>query len=231
MNSGISSLLSNSVLRKAIFDRGYFRQCSCQTISLFRLRRYSSRASATRYYDVLGITPSATHSQIKDSFYRLSKIYHPDVNKSDSAQVTFQELSQAYEVLGNKRNRKLYDRGLLNPTDLRSHHQASSNVEDATEETFSSKGAFSFKRKDPIPTGRSRVYNFDEFYQQHYGEALKRAASARENNTSEDLHRLTESTKRIHKWHVLCVCIIGLVVLTYPAFESRGKAEEIKKTP
>lgn len=64
------------------------------------------------HYDVLGITPKATQGEVKAAYYRLSMQYHPDKNQgSESAALKFREITQAYEVLGNFRLRKLYDKG------------------------------------------------------------------------------------------------------------------------
>lgn len=65
------------------------------------------------YYDVLNIPKSSTHGEIKSAYYRLSMMYHPDKNQgSESAAIKFREINQAYEVLGNFRLRRLYDKGV-----------------------------------------------------------------------------------------------------------------------
>lgn len=66
------------------------------------------------HYDVLGLTPKATQSDIKAAYYKLSMQYHPDKNKgSDDAAKKFRDITAAYEVLGTYRLRKLYDKGFL----------------------------------------------------------------------------------------------------------------------
>lgn len=124
----------------------------------------SKRHSPTYHYDVLGITPKATHKQIKAAFYRMSKTYHPDSNPDVSSTEKFHEITEAYEILGNHFSRRKYDRGLLNPTDLKSEQHASGEADDTT---FRRKN---FKGRGPIVTGRTKYYNFDEYYRQHYGE-------------------------------------------------------------
>lgn len=72
----------------------------------------TSLFSSTKYYDTLGISPSATQNDIKSAYYRLSMLYHPDKNKgSETAAQKFRDISEAYEVLGNYKTRKLYDKG------------------------------------------------------------------------------------------------------------------------
>ena len=62
------------------------------------------------YYKILEVSKSATAEEIKKSYRRLARKYHPDVNKDDpQAEKKFKELQEAHEVLGNPENRKLYD--------------------------------------------------------------------------------------------------------------------------
>lgn len=59
------------------------------------------------YYKVLGVGQSASEKEIKSNYYKLAKQYHPDVYKGSSDK--FKEVSEAYEVVGNKDKRKEYD--------------------------------------------------------------------------------------------------------------------------
>lgn len=66
----------------------------------------------TSHYDVLGLTPKATQVDVKAAYYNLSKVYHPDVNKGSSdAAEKFRDINAAYEILGNYKLRRLYDKG------------------------------------------------------------------------------------------------------------------------
>ncbi|VDQ14286.1 unnamed protein product [Trichobilharzia regenti] len=66
-------------------------------------------------YSVFELRKDATHQEIKEAFYRLSKLYHPDVTDDPNARGKFHELMRAYEVLGNPIKRNEYDRGLVHP--------------------------------------------------------------------------------------------------------------------
>ncbi|MBV8800206.1 MAG: J domain-containing protein [Alphaproteobacteria bacterium] len=63
-------------------------------------------------YTVLGVSKSASEAEIKKAFRSLAKKYHPDTKGGDaSAQKKFQEISGAYDILGDKEKRGKFDRG------------------------------------------------------------------------------------------------------------------------
>ncbi len=68
-------------------------------------------ASSKRdYYDVLGVSKSASDAEIKSAFRKKAKEFHPDLNKDDpSAADKFKEAQEAYSVLSDEGKRKSYD--------------------------------------------------------------------------------------------------------------------------
>lgn len=63
-------------------------------------------------YTVLGVSKSASESEIKSAYRRLAKRYHPDTNSGDpKAQERFAEVNAAYEIVGDKEKRRQFDRG------------------------------------------------------------------------------------------------------------------------
>ncbi|MCD7449631.1 Chaperone protein dnaJ A7A, chloroplastic [Datura stramonium] len=62
------------------------------------------------YYDVLGVSRNASKSEIKSSYRKLARSYHPDVNKEPGAEQKFKEISNAYEVLSDDEKRSIYDK-------------------------------------------------------------------------------------------------------------------------
>ncbi|ELT93451.1 hypothetical protein CAPTEDRAFT_151304 [Capitella teleta] len=61
------------------------------------------------YYKVLGVSKTADAKEIKKAYYQLAKKFHPDVAKDPGSQKKFQEISEAYEVLGDATKRQDYD--------------------------------------------------------------------------------------------------------------------------
>src|ERR1700678_339109 len=62
------------------------------------------------YYETLGVPRTASDADIKKSFRKLAREFHPDVAKDKKkAEEKFKEINEAYEVLGDPAKRKKYD--------------------------------------------------------------------------------------------------------------------------
>src|SRR5450759_1554528 len=85
------------------------------------------------YYGVLGIKKSASTDDIRKSFRKLARKYHPDVNPGDkSAEEKVKILSEANDVLSDPKKRKIYDQvGFY-----------SDNIDPATAEAYARGGGF-----------------------------------------------------------------------------------------
>lgn len=68
------------------------------------------------YYQILQIHPQATQQEIKQSYRRLAKLFHPDTHAPSANNNKIIELNRAYEILGNPQHRRRYDHELKSGT-------------------------------------------------------------------------------------------------------------------
>uniref|UniRef100_A0A8C5EIL3 J domain-containing protein n=1 Tax=Gouania willdenowi TaxID=441366 RepID=A0A8C5EIL3_GOUWI len=174
--------------------------------------------SRTAYYDILRVSPTATQSQIKTAYYKQSFIYHPDKNPSNTeATLRFSEISEAYTVLGNISLRRKYDRGILSQSDVHSAGRPSSK-----EASSRPKGPLHQQQKAHRFTqpGGKPIFDFDAFYQGHYGEQLQRekVIRARKQQMEEmqkKKQRRWSEEKRMEFAVAMAVTMGGLIILNY----------------
>ncbi|MDU2712518.1 MAG: molecular chaperone DnaJ [Streptococcus salivarius] len=63
----------------------------------------------TEYYDRLGVSKDASQDEIKRAYRKMSKKYHPDINKEPDAEEKYKEVQEAYETLSDDQKRAAYD--------------------------------------------------------------------------------------------------------------------------
>ena len=62
------------------------------------------------YYEILGVNRKSTKDEIRLSYRKLAKKYHPDTNKSEESEIMFKDITEAYDTLTNEEKRRKYDR-------------------------------------------------------------------------------------------------------------------------
>lgn len=152
--------------------------------------------SRTAYYEILKVSPSATQSQIKTAYYKQSFIYHPDKKPGNKAATQrFTEISQAYTVLGNISLRRKYDRGILSQSDIQSAGRPSSK-ETVSRSTASPQQQHQHRARRFSQAGEKTMFDFDAFYQAHYGEQLRREKDMR----ARKQHMQEQQKENFRRW-------------------------------
>ena len=90
------------------------------------------------YYTLLGLTPTATPSDLRSSYRRLALLHHPDKNpgREDESTHSFAQIQHAYQVLSDPQERAWYDR--IRTEQQREHHHTNKNSQNrwGTEEVM-----------------------------------------------------------------------------------------------
>ncbi len=97
-------------------------------------------------YETLDVSESAAADEIKKSYRRLARKYHPDINKSPEAEEKFKEINAAYEILSDKDKKRQYDQmgdsmfGGQSFSDFAGGHQGSGDLDDILRSMFGGGG-------------------------------------------------------------------------------------------
>ena len=119
-------------------------------------------AAKRDYYEVLGVSRTATEEEIRASFRKLAFKYHPDRNKASDAEDKFKEINEAYECLSDTQRRREYDQF---------GHQGAAGA-------FSGAGA---------GFGGFSGFGFDEIFETFFGASGARTAGGRRTQRGADL--------------------------------------------
>jgi curved DNA-binding protein CbpA len=217
---------SNTIRRSIKPTKCYFRHFSTSSCHLARHRK-------RQHYDVLQVRENADQKTIKSQYYRLSKLYHPDLNPgNEDAHKKFLEVNEAYAVLGSASNRRQYDM---------ENDQMSSSPSGPGIRRTSPAASWNFKPRASRNTGsssaqeqaagfkprKSENYNYNEWYARHYEAEEKRRRerlARRQQRDNEDAKVDPDSTMWSRFWR-MGVIIVGIMYLTNRARELQEKPE------
>jgi len=163
------------------------------------------------HYEALNVSKSATHKEIKDAYYRLSMIYHPDKNKgSEEAAKHFRDITSAYEILGNVRQRKLYDSG--------ANLNQNSSQFTAKKQPFETMNT----KNDIYKTNvRGRDYNFEEWSKAHYTNVFRRHYETRETHIRNKMYQ--EYATRQNSYSLLTFMVFASIFILITMYEHLKK--------
>lgn len=178
---------------------------------------HSTANQRKNYYDILKLHERADKRMIKQSYYKLSKKYHPDLNPNNKeAHVKFLEINEAYAVLGNEANKRKYD-------NERVYGNSSSSTSATGSPSYSRTGggnsytqAWRYRNRAPKYTGSASAkeqaeawkrqtedtkYNTSEHFAKHYeAEEIRRRqrmenAAKRRKAAGNNVHGVKEDDK------------------------------------
>lgn len=148
-------------------------------------------------------------------------VFHPDKNKNnEEAAEKFRQITAAYEVLGNFRLKKLYDKGMLNTAGEKyQNHEPPPEEDDATTRFYKAR----MKKEHRTATGRTPIYDFDEWTEQHYGSERNRKQTIKSSTNTKSDRKSREVNESKREFMVLITVIIFLV------FSLSGKNFDVDK--
>ncbi len=129
---------------------------------------------AKDYYKILGVSRSASQDEIKKAYRKLARKLHPDVNKTDAnASKKFSELQEAYQVLKNPEDRKMYDQFGENWKHYKNYQENGGDPSDFGFGAYGQPGAGNRRRRtysysgDPAEAGGDNP--FSDFFESVFG--------------------------------------------------------------
>ncbi|KAK8767776.1 dnaJ homolog subfamily C member 30, mitochondrial-like [Amblyomma americanum] len=180
------------------------------TCGIVLSRRLASNGRRT-FYDILEVSPNAKQNEIKAAYYRLSMRHHPDKNKgSSAANERFQEITAAYDTLSNESLRATYDE----------------RIGTAPQKSTTFHAIKPTQRPTPM-SGRTPIYNFDEFYRQHYGAAVH-SYQVRKKKYEEYMQQQELMRER---GSGIAVTLIMAIILTVAALYQWDVGHDVPRSP
>ncbi len=168
------------------------------------------------YYEVLGVRREASADQIKTAYRKLARKFHPDLNPDDKeAEETFKKVQEAYSVLSDAENRKLYDQYGENWSAVKQGGAAPPpGWEGIRTEGEPPPGGFDFSGFDPSVFAGTSGPGFDifeELFGQAKGTSRPRTGRGRDAEanlelTVEEAHRGGKSTLQMQAAETCSTC-------------------------
>ncbi|MGD1911630.1 MAG: DnaJ C-terminal domain-containing protein [Rivularia sp. (in: cyanobacteria)] len=140
------------------------------------------------YYEILGVSKDATNEEIKKSYRRLARQYHPDLNPGNkAAEEKFKDVNEAYEVLSDSGKRAQYDQF----SRFWKQNGFGSSKQSSSRRGWNSSG----NDRNSEDVNPAKYDNFDTFIDQVFGVKNKSSTSSSSTNTSKTDPFRTPRTK------------------------------------
>lgn len=121
-------------------------------------------------YEALGLTKTASQEEIKNSFRKLAKKYHPDLNPGNKeAEKKFKQVSHAFDLIGTPESRKKFDRGETDEQQQKQYDDFINRKKPSYYETQHDGGRYSYSFGDD--------FGGADFFENLFGEGGRRAGS------------------------------------------------------
>jgi curved DNA-binding protein len=141
------------------------------------------------YYSALGVPKTASDDEVRKSYRKLARKYHPDVSKEADAEQRMREVNEAYDVLRDKDKRAAYDALAARVASGQAGRHAGAGAQDFSPPPGWDQG-FDFNRSGGGPADDA---DFSEFFSSLFGAAQRRQAQQRQPRMrGEDQHAAIE---------------------------------------
>ncbi|WP_411343598.1 DnaJ C-terminal domain-containing protein [Paenibacillus sp. WLX1005] len=121
------------------------------------------------YYDILGVSSTASKQEVKKAYQKLAKQWHPDVNKDEQAESKFKEITEAYETIGNEKSRQTYDEQLQYESARRAYEAGAGQSAGQRSSGSSNSGAGARREQQ---TGAGRGFVDEDLFDMFFGERM-----------------------------------------------------------
>jgi curved DNA-binding protein len=150
------------------------------------------------YYQILGVEPGASETDIKTAYRRLARKYHPDVSKEAGAEENFKAVNEAYEALRDPEKRRAYDQ-------LRARgYRPGDEVQPPPGGFGGGPGGFDFEQVFAGGGG-----GFSDFFQEFFGQRRGAGAQTRPRGDGATRAKLAVSLQMVYEGGPVRVSVAG----------------------
>ncbi len=174
------------------------------------------------YYKILGLSKTASASDVKQAYRKLARKYHPDLNPNDTAaKIKFQQINEANEVLSDPEKRKKYD-------------QYGKDWKQADEARKYQSQRAKHRARQPFEgwgqeyTGNFSGQDFSDFFESMFGGSRKRGSQVKYRGQDIDA-QLRLDLRDVYRTHKQTLNVNGKNIrITIPAGVENGQTIKIR---